>query len=186
MPDSELLEVVDDNDHVVGLETRVKIHAEGLLHRDVHVWFITPRGEVVFQHRAKDKDTWPDKLDATVGGHAEPGMSYRETAIKECLEETGVAIEIDKLVFIAKVRKSSADPVTKTRNENWRELYIYFYTGRIEDLHVEQGKALGFEAWPIESLFNISTDDRIKFIPACLEPDTLEIFQKAKEIFKLK
>lgn len=85
----EMLEVVDENDNVIGFETRAKIHREGLLHREIHVWFLTPEGEIVFQHRAKDKDTYPDKLDATVGGHVESNMSYEDTAIKECKEETG-------------------------------------------------------------------------------------------------
>ena len=84
---SEMLEVIDENDNTVGLETRAKIHQDGLLHREIHVWFVTPQGEIIFQHRAKDKDTYPDKLDATVGGHVEPKMSYEETAIKECKEE---------------------------------------------------------------------------------------------------
>jgi len=68
----QILEIVNENDEVIGLENRTKIHTEGLLHREIHVWFITPNGEIVFQHRAKDKDTYPDKLDATVGGHVEP------------------------------------------------------------------------------------------------------------------
>ena len=80
----EMLEVVDENDNIVGLETRVNVHKDGLLHREIHIFFITPNGEIIFQHRAKDKDTYPDKLDATVGGHVDPGMSYEETAIKEC------------------------------------------------------------------------------------------------------
>ena len=69
----ELLEIINEHDEVIGLETRGKIHQDGLLHREIHVWFITPNGEIIFQHRAKDKDTYPDKLDATVGGHVEPG-----------------------------------------------------------------------------------------------------------------
>lgn len=64
----EMLEVVDENDNIIGFETRAKVHEQGLLHREIHIFFITPNGEVIFQHRAKDKDTYPDKLDATVGG----------------------------------------------------------------------------------------------------------------------
>lgn len=64
----QMLEIIDENDNVIGLETREKIHKEGLLHREIHVWFFTPRGEIIFQHRVKDKDIYPDLLDATVGG----------------------------------------------------------------------------------------------------------------------
>ena len=64
----EMLEVVNEQDIVIGLESRSMIHQKGLLHREIHIWFITPEGEIIFQHRAKTKDTYPDKLDATVGG----------------------------------------------------------------------------------------------------------------------
>jgi isopentenyldiphosphate isomerase len=105
----EMLEIIDENDNVVGLETRGKIHKDGLLHREIHIWFITPQGEIIFQHRAKDKDTYPDKLDATVGGHVEPNMSYEETAVKECREETAIDIDPTKLLFLTKMRKESFD-----------------------------------------------------------------------------
>lgn len=98
----EMLEVINENDNIIGLETRSKIHQDGLLHREIHIWFLTPKSEIIFQHRAKDKDTHPDKLDATVGGHVEPKMSYEETAIKECKEETGIDIDLNKLVFLKK------------------------------------------------------------------------------------
>ena len=63
----ELLEIVSKDNIVIGLETRKVIHEKGLLHREIHVWFITPDRKIIFQHRAKDKDTYPDKLDATIG-----------------------------------------------------------------------------------------------------------------------
>ena len=98
----EMLEVVDNNDNVIRTETKEKIHDEELLHRDVHIWFITPNGEIVFQHRSKSKNLLPDKLDATVAGHVELNDSYEKTAIKECKEETGVDIDVNKLVFLIK------------------------------------------------------------------------------------
>ena len=96
----EMLEVVDENDNVIDLENRLRIHQEGLLHREIHIWFITPNGEIILQHRSKNKDTNADKLDATVGGHVEPGMSYEATAIKECKEETGLDVEVQQLVAV--------------------------------------------------------------------------------------
>lgn len=81
-----ILDIVDENDQIIGQATRDKIHRQGLLHREIHVYFITPQQEIIFQHRAKDKETFPDLLDATVGGHVEIGDSYELTAIKETEE----------------------------------------------------------------------------------------------------
>lgn len=181
----EMLEVIDENDNVIGLETRKKIHEEGLLHREIHVWFVTPKGEIVFQHRAKDKDTYPDLLDATVGGHVEPNMTYEETAKKECKEETGIDIDLNKLVFLKKMRKKSFDEVTKMTNNTIRSQYAYLYDGLISDLGVEEGKGLGFEVWKIENLSNLLETDKNKFIPLIIKQDMLDIFNQAREIFKI-
>jgi isopentenyldiphosphate isomerase len=178
----EMLEVIDENDNVVGLETREKIHKDGLLHREIHIWFLTPNAEIIFQHRAKDKDTYPDKLDATVGGHVEPKMSYEETAVKECKEETGINIDLEKLVFLRKMRKKSFDEATGLTNNTIRSQYAYLYDGLISDLQVEDGKAEGFEAWKIDDLSHLSETDKNKFIPLILREDMLDIFNKAREI----
>ena len=179
---SQMLEVVDDNDNVIGLETRKKVHEKGLLHREIHIWFITPSGEAIFQHRAKDKDTYPDKLDATVGGHVEPGMSYEETAVKECEEETGVKIDLSKLILIKKMNRKSFDKDSGLINNAMRSQYAYPYNGLIDSLKIEEGKSEGFEAWKIDDLHNLSNTDKSKFIPHILSSETISVLNKAKEL----
>ncbi|MFW5887969.1 MAG: NUDIX hydrolase [Bacteriovoracia bacterium] len=169
----ELLEVVNEDDEIVGLETRKKVHENGLLHREIHIWFLTPNGEIVFQHRAKDKDTYPDKLDATVGGHVDPEMSYEDTAVKECKEETGVDIDPQKLVLLTKMRKKTFDEDTGLTNNTIRTLYAYLYEGDVNDLEVEEGKATGFEAWSIDKLTELNDKDKTRFIPTILTDEFL-------------
>lgn len=178
----EMLEVVNENDEVIGLESRSAIHEQGLLHREIHIWFITPNGEIVFQHRAKDKDTYPDKLDATVGGHVEPGMSYEETAIKECKEETGLDIDRTKLVFLRKMRKLSRDSSTGKINNTIRSQYAYLYDGVVSDLSIEKGGGEGFEAWKIDSLATLPDAEKHKFIGLILQEDMLALFKEAKAL----
>jgi len=178
--DGIILDVVDENDNIVGEATRKEIHEKGLLHREIHVWFITPKGEIIFQHRAKDKDTFPDLLDATVGGHIEKGDSYEKTAIKEMEEETGIIADLKDLHLMLTFKKRSEDLITKTINNTIRAQYAYVYRGEISALRVEEGKALGFEAWPIDSLSHLSPEDGKKFIPLILGEDMLNLFQKMK------
>ena len=102
-----MLNVVNEEDEVIGEETREKVHQDGLLHREIHIFFITPQKEIILQHRAKDKDTYPDLLDATVGGHVEIGDDYISTAVKEAKEETGFDIDKEKLVLLKKMRKET-------------------------------------------------------------------------------
>jgi len=178
----EILNVVNEHGDVVGQASRQEIHEKGLLHAEVHVWFYTPRGQLIFQHRAKDKDTWPDLLDATVGGHVEIGDTYEQTALKEAWEETGVKIDPAELVFLCTTITRNEDAVTGMINHPRRNVYAYCYRGRIEDLRVEEGKALGFEVWDITRLLNLSQEDSHKFIPSIFDQQGMEIIRAIENL----
>ena len=176
-----LFEVVDENDKVVSLEEKEKILKEGLLRRVAHVWFFTPRGEIIFQHRAPDKDIFPDLLDATVGGKVEPGVSYEDTALHETEEETGLTIKKEDLVLLEKIRVDFIDVKTNFRNNIFTTQFAYFYQGEIKDLKIEQGKIIGFEAVPIDKLFNLSQEEKQRFIRGAIDsPEFLRVLQKIK------
>lgn len=182
MADNRKLNIVDESGKIIGEETRENIHNQGLLHREIHVWFYTPKGEVIFQHREKDKDTYPDLLDATVGGHVEIGSDYESTALQELAEETGIKVEKNNLAFIQMVRSKTFDTATNKTNNVIRAIYAYRYEGKVEDLKIERGKAIGFESWPLEKVFNISDEGRKRFIPAILEGEVLNIFRKIQKL----
>ncbi len=172
------LNIVDKQGNVIGVDTRENIHKKGLLHKEIHVWFYTPAGEIIFQHRAKDKDTFPDMLDATVGGHVEIGSDFEDTAVKEVEEETGVVADNSKLKFIKRILAKASDSVTKKYNNAIRVTFAYKYSGKVGDLKVEKGKSLGFEAWPIEKLEHISKEDEKKFIPSFVNQEHIEMYKK--------
>ncbi len=182
MSDNRKLNIIDEDGNIIGKETRENIHNQGLLHQEIHVWFYTPEGEIIFQHREKDKDTYPDLLDATVGGHVEINSDYENTVFKELQEETGIKAEKNNLAFIQMIRNNAFDKVTNKTNNVIRAIYAYYYKGKIEDLKIEKGKAIGFESWPLEKLFGISDEDKRRFIPSIFEKDHLEIFTKIKEL----
>lgn len=164
----ELLNIVNEEDEIIGTESRERIHQEGLLHREIHVYFITPKKELIFQCRAKNKDTFPGLLDATVGGHVELGDSYEKTAIKETEEETRVKINSEDLILIKKNKGYDKDSVTGKINYAFQNRYLYVFKGQSEDLKVEEGKALGFEFWPLEKLSSLDETEKKKFIPGIL------------------
>lgn len=182
MSDNQRLEIIDESGKVVSVETRENIHKLGLLHQEINLWFYTPSGEIIFQHREKNKDTYPDLLDATVGGHVEIGSDYETTALQELEEETGIHAEKSKLTFIQLVRSRSFDISTKNTNNVLRAVYAYRYEGKIEDLKVEKGKAIGFEIWPLDKIFTISLNDKKRFIPTVFSEDSLKIFKALENL----
>jgi len=53
----ELFDIVDDEDQVIGLETRSTAHRLGLQHRGAHVFLFTPDGKLLVQKRSADRFT---------------------------------------------------------------------------------------------------------------------------------
>jgi isopentenyldiphosphate isomerase len=173
----EMLEIVDENDHVIGTAPRKDIHANGLLHREINVLFVTPSGEAIFQRRSKTKDICPGLLDAAAAGHVEIGDSYEVTALKEAAEETGLSINADNLVFI---KKEYCEIKEKTLlNKCFRSIYGYVFTGSIDDMQIEEGAADGFEAYPIKDLLNMPANMNEQFISRFVDPTrSQDVYEK--------
>jgi isopentenyldiphosphate isomerase len=79
------------------VKPRAAIHRDGDWHRAVHVWVAgaDDRGAqfLTFQQRSPRKDTWPNRYDATVGGHYRAGETLAET-LREVEEEIGTAVDL--------------------------------------------------------------------------------------------
>lgn len=180
--DNQKLNIVNEIGEIIGEDIRENIHNKGLLHREIHIWFYTLQREIIFQHREKNKDTYPNLLDAAVGGHVEIEMNYESAALQELKEETGINTTKDKLTFIQMVRSKTYDSTTNKTNNAIRAIYAYRYDGRVENLKIEKGKAVRFEAWPLDKIFNISKEDRKRFIPLILKEEMLNIFRKIQQL----
>lgn len=76
------------------VKPRGQIHRDGDWHRALHVW-VAGTDEagapfLMFQRRSPHKDTWPNRYDATVGGHYRAGETLAE-AMREIEEEIGIS-----------------------------------------------------------------------------------------------
>ncbi|MCU8595586.1 NUDIX domain-containing protein, partial [Streptomyces sp. A13(2022)] len=87
----EILDVVDENDHVVGRARRGDVYARGLCHRCVFIWASDPEGRVFVHRRTATKLAFPDLYDMFVGGVVGAGESYDDAALREAEEELGVS-----------------------------------------------------------------------------------------------
>lgn len=87
----ELLDVVDAEDRVVAVRTRGDIHAEGLMHRAIHILVFNNRGELFLQKRSMSKDEQPGKWDSSAAGHVDSGEDYLDCARREIGEELGIS-----------------------------------------------------------------------------------------------
>ena len=173
------LDVVDEADIVVGQASRADIHKQGLLHREVHVWFTTPDRQLIFQKRTPKKDTFPGLLDATVGGHVELGQSYEEAALREIEEESGLKVATADLYFLGKYRGRAIDAITGSINNVQRAIYAYNFSGELEKLVIEEDAGAGFVAITIDDQAQPAGALRAQLIPVLLEPDYKAFMDKA-------
>jgi isopentenyldiphosphate isomerase len=87
---SEIFDVVNDFDEVIGQQTRGEVHRLGLKHRAIHVLVFNQRGEVFLQKRSMRKDTAPGAWDSSASGHLDTGEDYDTCAVRELHEEIGL------------------------------------------------------------------------------------------------
>lgn len=179
-----ILDVVNENDEIIGSAPRSQIHKEGLLHREIHVWFITPDAKVIMQRRSATKDTYPNLLDVAAGGHVELGASYADTALAEVQEETGLQLGADDLHLLAKKRSCAFDDVTGMTNNVFRHIYAYLFRGQINEMTIEASDAVGFEECTLASMFDPTEDMRENLVPGLIDPKNHDILHALQKLVR--
>lgn len=169
----ESLDIVDEHDTVIGIAPRQTVHQDGLLHREVHCMFVTPSGQCILQRRGAHVETYPNRLDVTVGGHVQHGSSYEATVRKECKEETGITPGAHELVALCKIRSTSHDGETGRINNVWRMLYAARFTGSVDDLIPEKETVTTFVAVPFSQIEHCSGAAVHEYTPGLLVPESV-------------
>ncbi|MDD3180347.1 MAG: NUDIX domain-containing protein [Opitutaceae bacterium] len=117
---SELFDVVDEHDRVVGQAPRGEVHARELRHRAVHVLVVNARSEVFLQKRSLAKDTFPGAWDSSASGHLGEGEDYDTTALRELGEELGwQPAQAPRRLF----------KLTACRETGWEFVWVYSVAG---------------------------------------------------------
>lgn len=89
-PSDEILDIVDENDEVVGQATRGEATARGLRHRCAFIEARDADGRIFVHRRTATKLVFPSHYDMFVGGVVGAGETYDEAALREAEEELGV------------------------------------------------------------------------------------------------
>lgn len=91
MAASELVDVVDADDRVIGRATRADVRAQKLRHRATYILVFNAQGQLFVHQRSAAKDIYPSYFDVAVGGVVGAGESYDAGAQRELAEELGVS-----------------------------------------------------------------------------------------------
>jgi isopentenyldiphosphate isomerase len=89
MASTEIIDIVDKENNVVGTTDVNTAHNEKLMHRVAGVFVFSPDGHLYLQTGNKY-----GKLDLSVGGHVQKGESYEQAAQRETHEEIGLEVAL--------------------------------------------------------------------------------------------
>lgn len=84
----EWLDIVDENDRIVGQQWRSEVYRQGLPNfRVIDAFVVNSQGELWIPRRTAHKRIFPGGLDFSVAGHVEHGEGYEEAFARELKEE---------------------------------------------------------------------------------------------------
>lgn len=156
----EIIDIVDEDDNVIGRATREEVRKEILLHRCAMVFVFNSKGEIFVHLRTPTKKIYPSYYDMACGGGMEPGETYEKAAMRESSEELG--LKNQKLEFLFKARHRSA------LDNSFVSVYKTVYDDK---LTLQKEEIVSGEFMSIEEL-----NKMIKKEKFC--PDSLEMFKK--------
>ena len=156
--DGEIFDVVDESDNPTGTATRSEVHAQGLIHRAVHVFVLNRNGDLYLQKRSLHKDMNPGVWDSSVSGHLDAGENYADAAIRELGEEMGIHdVSSGDLELVATLPPSE--------ETGWEHIHLFLtkHTGAISFPAAEIDSVMPFPEVEIEAWVDSCRED---FSPA--------------------
>lgn len=137
---------------------RADVHRDGDWHRAFHCWVTCETGaptgpELILQRRGLHKDTWPGRLDVTVGGHFTAGETLVEV-LREAEEEIGQAVTLDQLLPLGR-RVCVNDREGGVRDREIQEVYLWRSPLRLRDYRPQPIELVSLESVPITGLLEV-------------------------------
>jgi len=111
--DDEPLILVDENDRVLGHDTKAACHVgEGKLHRAISVFLFNGRGECLLQQRSASKQLWPMVWSNSCCSHPRRDEETADAAARRVREELGVDVPLQflfKFLYHARYEDSGSE-----------------------------------------------------------------------------
>ena len=87
----EYLDLVNENDEVIGKEDRDIIYKNGWRNfRVINIMIFTSDNKIIVPKRSANRRVFPNCYDCSVGGHVSSGETYEQAAYRELEEELGI------------------------------------------------------------------------------------------------
>lgn len=155
----EIVDIVDENDKVIGKGERGKVHSSNTWHRGVHIFVFNTEGKLLVERRISTKDIYPDYYGCSVSEHVKAGESYEEAAGRGLMEELGIGKAEIKELAVIKIRIPEDLMINR------------FYEAKVgkEDLKMQAEEKEGIEFMGIGEIQKHIRKKEKKFAPWFLE-----------------
>lgn len=114
-PSEEFVDIVNEENEVIGKAKRGEAHQKGLIHRALSVLIIHSEGKLLLQQRSKFTKVHPLSWDLSTSEHLLSGEDYEQAGKRSVKEELGVE------VYVKPVSKTSL----QKREYQFKEKTIY-------------------------------------------------------------
>ena len=152
--EDEFLDLVNDNDEVIGKEKRSIVYSSGLNnYRVINGFVVNSKGQLWIPRRTATKKIFPLGLDMSFGGHVGAGETYDKSFKREVEEELN--INTDSIKWISKGKLTPNDGVSS---------FMKIYEIKLEEIkHYNKEDFIGYE-WlhPAEVIAKIENGDKAK------------------------
>ncbi len=161
---------MDRDDEVVGQAPRASVHADGLLHRAVHVLLLDGAGRLVLQRRSARKRIYPGLWTSSASGHVPTGQPLATAAKREAIEELGA--EPSDLEHIGRVRFD--DPGVGEHE------ICHVYTGRLASAPAPDPA----EVAEVKPVLLGAVDARVRRAPDSFAPSFHPVYSLARDALR--
>ncbi len=99
--EEEILDLVDDNDNVIGTIKRSESDKKGFKNfRAINIMIFTYDNKILVPKRSSNRILYPNCYDFSVGGHVASLESYEEAAYRELEEELGITgVTLEEIAY---------------------------------------------------------------------------------------
>lgn len=156
----ELLEYFDEsNEKILGIEEREFIHDNNLWHREVAVWVVNEKNELLLERRSPNKRQGANKL-SIVAGHVDVKEEEILAAKRELSEEVGLNVNIDELKLIGIYKND------KENNKCFSYTYLVKTDKKIDEYILQEEEVSDVKYITIEKLEERirELDEEISFV----------------------
>lgn len=134
----EMIDVLDDQGEKTGISlTMDDIHSRGEWHRTVHVWLVTPRGELLLQLREPNMPTFPNCWDISSAGHISSGETSHQGVLREVSEELNLIVEDKECKYLGSVKNERVFKNGTYINKEFQDVYLITKEITLDQLTVQ-------------------------------------------------